>query len=246
MWALLVLFLQANPHTSADDVAQGGLAYRTHCARCHGPAGEGGRGPNLADGDFFHGDTDADLFRNIDDGIAGTEMPGAFNTTTRIWQMVAFVRALNQASEPASVPGNASRGESLFRENGACLQCHRVGREGGFAGPDLSTIASRRSVSNLRASILMPDEDVSLSYWTATVTPSNGGDTTTGFIRSDDRHHLLLLGLDGHLRSFRKDELSNVEVDRRSTMQSYDGFFDADELEDLVAYLATLRKDRSR
>jgi putative heme-binding domain-containing protein len=246
MWMLLVLFLQASPHASADDVERGGKAYRIHCARCHGLSGEGGRGANLADGDFYRGDTDADLFRNVDDGIAGTGMPGTWLAPVRIWQIVAFVRTLNQASEPASVPGNASRGESLFREDGACLQCHRVGREGGFAGPDLSTIASRRSVGHLRASILKPDEDVSQAYWTATVTTSNGGDTTAGFIRSDDRHHLLLLDLDGHLRSFRKDELSSVEVDRQSTMQSYDGFFDTDELEDLVAYLATLRKERSR
>ena len=63
MWMLLVLFLQTNPHTTADDVERGGNVYKIHCARCHGLTGEGGRGPNLADGDFYHGDTDADLFR---------------------------------------------------------------------------------------------------------------------------------------------------------------------------------------
>ncbi len=246
MWMLLVLFLQTNPHTSADDVERGGNVYKIHCARCHGLIGEGGRGPNLADGDFYHGDTDADLFRNIQGGIAGTEMLGTFLTPARIWQTVAFVRTLNQASEPASVPGNALRGETLFQEKGACLQCHRIGREGGFAGPNLSTIASRRSIDYLRASIVNPDEDVSQSYWTATVTTSGGGDTTTGFIRNDDRHTILLLDLDGNLRSFGKDELSKVEVDRRSTMQSFDRVFDGSELEDVVAYLATLRKESSR
>jgi len=244
MWMLLVLFLQASPHASADDVERGGKAYRIHCARCHGLAGEGGRGPNLAHGDFYRGETDADLFRSVEDGIAGTEMPAAFIAPAQIWQIIAFVRALNQASEPASVPGDASRGEILFRENGACLQCHRVGREGGFAGPDLSTVASRRSAGHLRAAVLQPDEDVRQAYWTATVT--TGGETTTGFIRSNDRHHLLLLDLDGRLRSFRKDELTSVEIDRQSTMQSYDGFFDPGEVEDLVAYLVTLRKERSR
>ena len=246
MWMLLVLFLQTNPHTSADDVERGGNVYKIHCVRCHGLAGEGGRGPNLANGDFYHGDTDADLFRNIGDGIAGTEMPASFLTPARIWQTVAFVRTLNQASEPASVPGDASRGATLFREKGACFQCHRVGREGGFAGPDLSTIASRRSTDYLQASIVNPDEDVSRSYWTATLTTSGGSDTITGFIRNDDRHYLLLLDLDGNLRSFDKNELSAVELDRHSMMQSFDGIFDTTELEDVVAYLATLRKERSR
>ena len=34
------------------------------------------------------------------------------------------------------------------------------GRDVGFAGPDLSTVASRRSVDYLRSSIGDPDEDV--------------------------------------------------------------------------------------
>ena len=75
---------------------------------------------------------------------------------------------------------------------------------------------------------------------------SDGGAVTTGFIRNEDRHYLLLLDLDGKLRSFSKDRLSKVDIDRRSTMQSFDGVFDASELLDVVAYLATLRKESSR
>ena len=48
--------------------------------------GEGGRGPNLRTGVFFHGGADADLFRNITDGITGTAMPGVFFSPDQVWQ----------------------------------------------------------------------------------------------------------------------------------------------------------------
>src|SRR6266852_6228085 len=59
-----------------DHVSAGAKIFRSHCAECHGLKGEGGRGPNLQTGVFFHGGADADLFLNITDGISGTAMPG--------------------------------------------------------------------------------------------------------------------------------------------------------------------------
>ena len=61
-----------NPRTSPDDVAQGAKTFRSHCASCHGLHGEGGIGPRLASGRFYHGSTDADLLNNISNGIPGT------------------------------------------------------------------------------------------------------------------------------------------------------------------------------
>ena len=56
MWALLFLALQASTaHVGEDDVATGAEYYRLRCAECHGDYGEGGRGPNLADGVYYHG-----------------------------------------------------------------------------------------------------------------------------------------------------------------------------------------------
>jgi len=242
---LLFLSLQTNPHTSADDVEAGKRVYRVHCASCHGADGRGGRGPDLASGELYHGATDADLYRNIEDGIPGTEMPASWLVPKRLWQVVAFVRSLSGTEAPSSIRGDVSRGQDLFRGKGGCLQCHRVGREGGFAGPDLSTVGSRRSPEHLKASIVTPEEEISLDYRIATVSLSNGGVATTGYVRNEDRHYLLLLDLEGKLRTFEKSGLQKVEKDRRSMMQSYEGVFDDADLEDLVAYLASLRKTRT-
>src|SRR6266571_5213891 len=96
-----------NPHTTAADIAAGAKIFRSHCAECHGLKGEGGRGPNLQTGVFFHGATDADIFLNITDGISGTAMPGVFFSRDQVWQMVAYVRSLSSTGGVNRPSGDA-------------------------------------------------------------------------------------------------------------------------------------------
>src|SRR5215208_3846915 len=83
----------------AAAVSSGRVLFNQTCQACHGPAGEGSdRGPALAVATFVHGNTDADLFRSVRAGIRGTQMPSfAALSDTAIWQLVAFVRALQPA-----------------------------------------------------------------------------------------------------------------------------------------------------
>ena len=244
MWALLFLTLQAaTAHVGEDDVKTGAEYYRLRCAECHGDYGEGGRGPNLADGVYYHGGTDDDLLATIQNGIRGTEMPGFGNSRERHRQVVAFIRTLNQGAKPADVTGDRARGATLFRDKGDCLSCHRVGADGGFAGPDLSSIGSRRSLDYLKRSIVAPNDDVRRRYWVVTVNEL-GGARSMGFVLNEDRHSLQMLELEGRLRSFDKERLESIDRSESSLMQSYDGVFDETELDDLLAYLVSLRPGR--
>jgi len=243
MWILLVLLTQSPSAATLDGVATGREYYRLRCAECHGDAGEGGRGPNLADGIYYHGGSDDELLDTIANGIRGTEMPGFGSGEERLRQVIAFIRTLNQAAVPSEVAGDAARGAALFRGKGDCLSCHRVGREGGFAGPDLSAIGSRRSLEHLRTSILDPSDDVRRRYWLATLRRDDGKNSQ-GFVLNEDRHSVQLLDLEGQLRSLDKKKLRAIERDRHSLMQSYDGVLDDAEINDLVAYLVSLRPER--
>ena len=233
---------EVNPHSSTEDVAEGERVYRLHCAECHGVAGVGGRGPNLSNGEFYHGETDVDLYRIILNGIPGTEMLGAFDGKKRVWQLVAYLRSLSPAAE--ELPGNPGKGETLFRDKN-CLQCHRVGSEGGYGGPDLTEVGGRRSLAHLEASILRPNDEVLPHNWIATVRSRTGG-SASGFIVNQDTHSLLLRDLSGRLRAFSKAELDDFRVSRDSMMQSYDRVFNDGDLADLLSYLALLRKERAK
>ena len=85
----------ATPPANAADRAAGEKIFRSHCASCHGLNGAGGSGPSLTTGIFYHGSTDADLYRNISEGIPGTAMPDQFFSSAQIWQIVAYVRAVS-------------------------------------------------------------------------------------------------------------------------------------------------------
>ncbi len=78
----------------ADAAARGAALYARSCQSCHGPEGQGDRGPALT-GRLAHGDTDIDLFQTIRTGVPGTQMPpfGAL-ADEQVWQLVVYVRTL--------------------------------------------------------------------------------------------------------------------------------------------------------
>jgi putative heme-binding domain-containing protein len=222
-----------------DHVSAGAKIFRSHCAECHGLKGEGGRGPNLTTGVFFHGNTDDDLMRNISDGIPGTAMPGVFFSHVQVSHLIAYVRSLSQRGGANQPPGDLAKGGKLFREKG-CIGCHLARGEGGYRGPDLSTIGSQRSVEHLRQAILDPDATVLREYWVAKVTLENGA-TYAGFLRNEDTHTVQILDFSKGLTSLSKHEFIKFEIDKHSIMPSYQGRMTGDETNDLVAYLWSLK-----
>src|SRR5579872_3992750 len=88
-----------------DAVSAGRTLYDQTCQSCHGPAGQGDRGPALNTNRFVHGDADADLFRAIRIGFAGTQMPAfAQFTDDQTWQLVSYIRSLNRSAAAARPP----------------------------------------------------------------------------------------------------------------------------------------------
>ncbi len=234
-----------NPHTTAEDVAAGGRIFHAHCAVCHGPDGSGGRGANLTRGAFRHGSSDEDLYTIVSEGIPGTEMPGVFFNGTQLWQVVAYVRSLNQRSAPTALPGDAGRGKQLFSGKGGCAMCHMVNGEGGRLGPDLSLIGETRSAEHLRTSLLKPNARIIPSDRSVRAV-TRDGKTITGRRLNEDTYSVQLLDSRQNLVSLLKDDLAEYEVIRESAMPSYEGKLSDAELDDLVAYLASLQRKGNR
>jgi putative heme-binding domain-containing protein len=239
-WAvgLFAQQVEKNPYTSAEDVAQGEKTFRSHCSPCHGLKGEGGRGPNLSNGVFFHGSTDADLLATISEGVAGTEMPGLFYSPDRIWQVVAYIRSLNYASERPSNK-NIAEGKALFKSQG-CDQCHRVNGVGGPMGPDLLEIGKTRAREHLRQAIVEPDTDVRKRYWVVTATGSDGR-KYEGFLMNEDTYSVQFIDLSEQLHSMQKSEFTSYRVDKISKMPSYRTKLSETQVARLVDYLSSLR-----
>jgi len=231
-----------NPHASAADLERGRKLFQGHCAPCHGPSGDGGRGASLARPRLPRGPDDPALFQVIRMGVPGTEMPAAWDMIAReIWQVTAYVRTLGRAAAEEKIPGDRARGENLYRTKGNCAQCHIVAGQGGSLGPELTEIGSRRSAAYLRASLLDPEAGLPEGFLQVRVV-SRDGRRLTGVRLNEDTYTIQLRDLNLRLHSFLKQDLKELHKDRaKSPMPSYRDTLASAELDDIVAYLASLR-----
>src|SRR5262252_4288172 len=88
----------SNPLTGDPKaITQGAVLFRQECVFCHGVAARGGmRGPDLTTGSWSHGGSDGDLAETITAGVAGTAMPPNHLTEEEVWQIIAYLRSVQQ------------------------------------------------------------------------------------------------------------------------------------------------------
>lgn len=231
---------QRNPFETADAVQQGAALFQRHCSYCHGARGEGGRGADLTTGQYRRGGTDAILYTTVRNGIPGTEMPPVRATDDEVWKMVAFVKRLGTAGLFEKATGDPVAGKAVYEGAGGCTVCHSIGREGGSLGPDLSDVGRRRNLQYLEESLVTPDADVPIRYRAIQVV-TKSGQTIAGIRLNEDDISVQLRDDKDNLRSFLKDNVREILHDKPSLMPPYGSTLSKKEIEDVVAYLSSLR-----
>jgi cytochrome c oxidase cbb3-type subunit 3 len=245
-----------NPFAGDAKAARlGEFQFRANCAFCHGlGARGGGRGPDLTRAQKRHGNSDADIFRTINEGVPGTAMPpngatqqGVGMTEEEIWQVISYIRSV-QVKAPAQPVGSAAHGKELFYGTAGCSMCHMVRGKGGRFGPDLSTTGSARSTDYIVESVRAPSrrlaqgiseamKEFSQEYETVTVVTADGT-KYLGVVLNEDHFTLQMMDTRENLHLFEKDKLRSYEKSRESLMTAYDQKMLSDkELQDIIAYL---------
>jgi cytochrome c oxidase cbb3-type subunit III len=169
-------------------------------------------------------------------------MPGAWQMTDReVWRVAGYVRSLGRV-ETAKLAGDAGRGRELYRAK-QCAGCHILSGAGGASGPELTEIGARRSAAYLREALIDPAASVPEKFLTVSVT-TRAGRNHRGVRVNEDSFTIQLRDDKDQFRSFRKAELKELKKEFDvSTMPSYKTLAAA-ELDDLVAYLASLRGEK--
>jgi cytochrome c oxidase cbb3-type subunit III len=265
-WAVTLLTLFAavtgvraqdkNPFANDPRAAKlGEFQFRSNCAFCHGlGARGGGRGPDLTRAQKKHGNSDADLFRTINEGVPGTAMPqngatqqGVGMTEEEIWQVISYIRSV-QVKTDAQSAGNAQRGKELFYGSAACSTCHMIQGKGGRLGPDLTTTGSGRSTDYIIESLRDPNrrlaqgiseamKEFSQEYETVTVV-DGGGQKFQGVVLNEDNFTLQMMDTREQLHLFEKGKLKSFEKSRESLMPAYDQkTLPEKDLQDILAFL---------
>jgi putative heme-binding domain-containing protein len=155
-------------------------------------------------------------------------------------QLVAYIRSVAHANQ-TGIQGNVANGETLFWNKGGCGNCHRVGTRGSSLGPDLTRVGRQRSIAYLRASLLNPDAEITPNYATITVV-TRDGKKIVGVERNFDNFSAQFVDLSGKYYSFVREDVTSMAREHRSLMPStYGKLLNETEINDLLAYLSSLR-----
>jgi len=223
---------------SRHDVS-GRALYEAHCSNCHGVTGGGGRAPNLRDSLARAGKSDRELLHVVRWGIRDGGMPG-FDSVLSTRQIFHIIRHLGELVEipEQQVRGDPRHGETLFRSRGGCLNCHTLGADGRFFGPDLTRIGTLRGPEYLREKLVVPGKSLD-NRFRAGFLQTMSGETVSGIIVHEDTFSVVIRAPSGKLLSFGKSDLKTYRVAaEESLMPSFLNIFTDSELDDLVAFLA--------
>jgi len=242
----------------AEAAKRGEFHFRINCAFCHGlGARGGGRGPDLTRAQKRHGNSDAEMFTTINQGVPGTAMPpngttgqGVGMTEEEVWDVITYIRSV-QLRAPAQPAGDSAHGRQLFYGDANCSGCHMVEGKGGRLGPDLTAVGMARAADAIVDSVRNPSrrlapglleatKEFPQEYETVTVvTPA--GQEIKGVTMNEDNFSLQVMDASEQIHLFEKDKLRSIKKSRMSMMPIYGAAVLSDkDLQDIVAYLQSV------
>ncbi len=250
-WITAVLLASATPALAqrpvraapaTQTIAAGKTLFDAQCAWCHGAGGDGGTGPNLH-GRLRHATDYKTTVDIITNGIPGSEMPSFRSPLTEkhIGQIATYVQSLRRTKNAIAV-GNAEHGAAIYDASG-CAACHTIAGRGGIVGPELTTIGATRGGPYLRDAIVKPAATHPPGYLVVRAVRADGQEVR-GIRINEDVFWIQIRDGGGNVHVLQKTELSKLERQLdASLMPSYATRITGADLDDLIAYLSSLRSD---
>ncbi len=138
--------------------------------------------------------------------------------------------------------GDAAQGRAIFGEKGTCIKCHKVAGAGKDVGPDLSEIGSKLTREAMFVAILDPSAGISHNYESYQAILVDGT-LFSGLKVSETDDAVTLRSAEGIERAIPRDDIDELIKQKISLMPAdLQKLMTVDELVDVVAYLATLKK----
>jgi putative heme-binding domain-containing protein len=138
------------------------------------------------------------------------------------------------------IAGDPVTGKAIFDGAGNCLSCHRVGATGSVLGPNLSNVGAQLSPDELKQKLLNPSSTIDpkdLLYEIVTV----DGKTVKGKLLNQGPFSLQMLDSEGRLVAIPRSQIRAGHFVQPLQMPSFQAKFTSAQVDDLVAYLASLR-----
>ncbi len=142
---------------------------------------------------------------------------------------------------PSLEGGNAERGRALFvgHQQAQCIRCHRVGNNGGTAGPDLSKVATRGDREFFLQSMVDPDAKIAPDFGTILLALRDGR-VVTGTLKSETKQEVVVESNEGLRIAVPANEIEE-RSSPQSAMPKMSTVLSPREFRDIVEYLTTLK-----
>ena len=165
--------------------------------------------------------------------------------------IVAYLRSFDATETSSTVKGDFKKGEFLYQSSG-CSACHIIAGQGGVIGPELSRIGAMRGPASLKARLIDPGANLPengtgfySSKWTEYLmfrAVEKDGHAVEGIRVSEDSFTIDLKDASGRIHGFWKPDLRSLTAEPgKSFMPSYKEALSATQMDDLVAYLMSLK-----
>jgi len=249
LFSPLIVWAQLpNGDLGPPNLVEGERLFRVHCARCHGIDGAGGEGSNLARPVLKYVTDHEAMMGVISNGIPGTGMPGIWTLDPKQTNWVAAYALTLGDLEEEAMPGDPERGAKIYQTSGGCPACHIIAGHGNGIGPELTFVGDQRGLQYLHNSLVRPAEAQSQTsgyqdYLTVRVQSSTG--RVEGLRINEDAFSIQVRDISGKVHSFRKDEVRDIEkIFAHSLMPEYGTALSAQDIDDLVSYMMSLRSEQ--
>jgi len=141
--------------------------------------------------------------------------------------------------------GNPRAGAEQFFANNVlpCARCHKIGGEGGEAGPDLTRVGAQHPPEYLLESVIKPNAHIAAGFDVVTLTLKSG-ETETGTVVKDSPTQIVLKHADGSQVTVDAAQVKQRTAAPSSMPEMYAQVLSRAQLRDVVAFLRVLDGSR--
>ena len=153
--------------------------------------------------------------------------------------LAAAVPAAQRGDQAETLTGDAGRGKALVESSG-CFDCHRIDDRGSRLGPNLTRIGGRRTPVRLRQALVAPDEEVVPDNRFVRIVTKDGA-TVTGKLLNQDTVSVQMMNPKEELKTYLRTNIREYTIIDKGLMPSVEGKLNAQQVADVVSYLAALK-----
>lgn len=143
---------------------------------------------------------------------------------------------------PALTGGSADEGRKVFFEKTAvaCLRCHKVGKDGGEVGPELTLIGKEKNREYLLESLVDPNKTIAKGFELSIILTSDGV-VHQGVVKKEDDKTVTIITPEAKTVVLKKADIEDRKTGKSAMPEDTMKHLSPRELRDLVEYLSNLK-----